>query len=56
MCAVGIHRWHRNVKENRGGFDFSTFYSDEFEGDYETAVKKFSDMLCARLSDFKRKQ
>ena len=56
MCVVGMHRWYINVKENRGGFYFSTFYSNEFEGDYEIAVKKISDMLCARLSYIKQNQ
>ena len=56
MCVVDMHRWYRNVKANRGGLDFSTFHLDEFEGDYEIAVRKFSDMLCARLSDSNRKQ
>lgn len=56
MCVVDAHVWCRNVKANRGGFDFSTFYSDKFEGDYEIAVKKCSDMPCAMLSGIKRKQ
>ena len=56
MCVVDMNRWYRNVKAKRGGLDYSTYYSDEFEGDYEIAVRKFSDMLCARLSDIKRRQ
>ena len=50
---MNMHRYYRNIKAKRDGLDYSTHYSDEFEGDNAIAIIICSNMLCARLSDSK---
>ena len=51
MYGVDICTQYENMKATKGEIDYSIANPSKFEGKYKKFARKFSNILCTRLSD-----
>ena len=56
VCVIDMHRWLISAKSKRSGIDHHYSLSNKLDGCYDIVVRKFSNILCSRLSNNERMQ